>query len=200
MPTRTLPPRPSLHQLKIQANELHRAHRDRDRIRGRTNRRASSGDEGLTARGGARQAAGPCGRAARRRPGVRLPELGRRSNIASSRPDRSSESNRIPASTPHWPPWTTATSIACAPCLRRIRRLFTRARTSIRRTATSAARRCCITSPATPIATNRFPRTSSTSPASCWTLAPTCSLERSDRTAATRWDCWSRASRPATWA
>ena len=30
MPTRTLPPRPSLHQLKIQANELHRAHRDRD--------------------------------------------------------------------------------------------------------------------------------------------------------------------------
>ena len=31
MPTRTLPPRPSLHQLKIQANELHRAHRDRDR-------------------------------------------------------------------------------------------------------------------------------------------------------------------------
>src|SRR4029077_9811356 len=31
VPARTLPPRPSLHQLKIQANELHRAHRDRDR-------------------------------------------------------------------------------------------------------------------------------------------------------------------------
>lgn len=30
MPTRTLPPRPSLRQVKIQANELHRAHRDRD--------------------------------------------------------------------------------------------------------------------------------------------------------------------------
>jgi ankyrin repeat protein len=30
VPTRTLPPRPSLHQLKIQANELRRAHRDRD--------------------------------------------------------------------------------------------------------------------------------------------------------------------------
>ncbi len=30
MPTRTLPPRPSLRQLKIQANELHRAHLDRD--------------------------------------------------------------------------------------------------------------------------------------------------------------------------
>jgi Ankyrin repeats (3 copies)/Ankyrin repeats (many copies) len=30
VPTRTLPPRPSLRQLKIQANELHRAHRDRD--------------------------------------------------------------------------------------------------------------------------------------------------------------------------
>ena len=30
MPTRTLPRRPSLHQLKTQANELHRAHRDRD--------------------------------------------------------------------------------------------------------------------------------------------------------------------------
>lgn len=30
MSTRTLPPRPSLDQLKIQANELHRAHRDRD--------------------------------------------------------------------------------------------------------------------------------------------------------------------------
>ena len=29
MPTRTLPPRPSLDQLKIQANELHRAHGDR---------------------------------------------------------------------------------------------------------------------------------------------------------------------------
>ena len=31
MPTRTLPPRPHLDQLKIQANELHRAHRDGDR-------------------------------------------------------------------------------------------------------------------------------------------------------------------------
>jgi ankyrin repeat protein len=30
VPTRTLPPHPSLDQLKIQANELHRAHRDRD--------------------------------------------------------------------------------------------------------------------------------------------------------------------------
>jgi ankyrin repeat protein len=30
VPTRTLPPRPSLDQLKIQATELHRAHRDRD--------------------------------------------------------------------------------------------------------------------------------------------------------------------------
>ena len=30
MPTRILPPRPSLHQLKIQATELQRAHRDRD--------------------------------------------------------------------------------------------------------------------------------------------------------------------------
>jgi hypothetical protein len=30
MPTRTLPPRPSLHELTIQANELHRAHRNRD--------------------------------------------------------------------------------------------------------------------------------------------------------------------------
>lgn len=30
MPTRTLPPRPSLDQLKIQATELQRAHRDRD--------------------------------------------------------------------------------------------------------------------------------------------------------------------------
>ena len=30
MSTRTLPPRPSLHQLKIQASELRRAHRDRD--------------------------------------------------------------------------------------------------------------------------------------------------------------------------
>jgi len=30
VPTRILPPRPSLHQLKIQATELQRAHRDRD--------------------------------------------------------------------------------------------------------------------------------------------------------------------------
>ena len=42
MPTRSLPPRPNLAQLKIQANELHQAHRDRPALGGRAHRRAPS--------------------------------------------------------------------------------------------------------------------------------------------------------------
>ena len=206
MPTRSLPPRPSLAQLKIQANELHQEHRD-----GRPSAAARIAAhhptiQGPTAAGGSRDAAAACRRATRPRAGIRLRQLGASSKqhveladaVAAFRPHPALRRGRSR-------PWMPATSIGCAACLQPTPR-WSHARTNLEppyhyftgatllHHVAGNPDRGRLDGTRPPLPAN----SAETSRGCSWMPAPTSTHGRSARTAATRWAFSSRANRPAT--
>ena len=201
MPTRTLPPRPSLHQLKIQANELHRAHRDRDRSA--AGRIAAHHPEmkGSAARRRCSTSRWPLRTRSSSSPGSTASGTG-----PSSR-HRIEQARQIERIEPH-PGFDAALAAlddgdvdrlrapACGGSVARSRAHEPRSAVRLlQRRDAAASRRRQPVSRQTASAERRRPR-----PRAAGRRRRCASLERSGPTAATRWDCWSRASRPATWA